>query len=320
MGTHAIKAFVPRAGIDVVESWLETALVHAGRPVGTRHLYPVGQDGPPWRDGVLHWEVVELFSSGSTVLRIYDDAMRWDPNFLRALSALSDGFTQGLEHHRGREHYKAATMFAGRTLELIEYEAATGVRGVGYPPEYEFVNSLFFDNIHKQRFVKLCDIVMTDEPWETRVVAAGEWEVGPAHEVFSTDGESSATRVLFAFIDESTFRAALPHLGARGWRWRAFETNKVGSPCIEVARDGALDRILVGNWARMLNAAYVAFEVPGGGRPMPYAQGFVDGPEMSGEAVGTEQLLQTLIQITGMYGEGIGMMFSSGNVGWNDIS
>src|SRR5712671_8120624 len=134
MGIHAINAFTPGVSIDNAEAWLEAALVKAGRAVRARHPYPLGDGGPTWRGGALHWEIVELFGHGGTVLRTYEvNASHWDPQFLRALSAVGDGFVQGLEHHRNREHYGAATMFAGRTIEIIEYDAATGVRGIGIP-------------------------------------------------------------------------------------------------------------------------------------------------------------------------------------------
>src|ERR1043165_5739690 len=157
MGIHAINAFAPAVRIDDAERWLGQALPKARREVGVRHSYPL-EGGSRWRAGALHWEVVELFNRGGTVLRTYEhNGPRWDPQFLRALSAACDGFVQGLEHHRNREHYGEATMFAGRTIELMEYDAATGARGVGIPAHYEFTISTFFDDVHKQRFADLCD-------------------------------------------------------------------------------------------------------------------------------------------------------------------
>jgi hypothetical protein len=255
----------------------------------------------------MHWEVVELFNQGGTVLRTYEhDQPRWDPQFLRALSATCDGFVQGLEQDRSRERYGEATMFAGRTIELMEYDGVTGVQGLGLPPHYEFTTSAYFYEVHRQRFVKLCDITGEGEPWQTRVVAAGEWELSPAVEGFSTEDEKATTR-------------ALPGLGVSGWRWRAFHTPRLDSACIEIARDGTLDRELVARLGQDLDAPYVAFEVPGGGRPMPYAQWFGEGEASVGEAVGFEQLFSQLVQIAGMYSEGVGMLFGSGNAGWHEI-
>src|ERR1043165_7275290 len=114
MGIHAIHAFATNVGIDDAETYLERALAAAGGggQVLARHPFPLA-GGPAWREGALHWEVVQLFERG-TVLRTYDvGAERWDPGFLRALSAVSDGFVEGLDHHRNREHHAAAPLFAG---------------------------------------------------------------------------------------------------------------------------------------------------------------------------------------------------------------
>src|SRR4051812_17760284 len=113
MGIHAIHAFAPAVRLDDAERWLEAALEGAGRHVGARHAYPI-DGGPTWRPGALHWEIVELFNHAGTVLRTYEhNVPHWDPKFLRALSVACDGFVQGLEHLRNREHYAQATMFAG---------------------------------------------------------------------------------------------------------------------------------------------------------------------------------------------------------------
>src|SRR5262245_43192869 len=105
MGIHAINAFAPAVGIDRAERRLDEALAKAGRVVGARHPYPAA-GGAAWRTGVMHWEVVELFERGGTVLCTYEpNGLHWDLRFLRALSAACDGFVQGLEHHRNRGHY-----------------------------------------------------------------------------------------------------------------------------------------------------------------------------------------------------------------------
>jgi hypothetical protein len=319
MGIHAIHAFAPNAGIDDAARWLERALASAGREIHGRRSFPL-TGGPPWRDGTLHWEVVELFERGS-VLRTYDvGAERWDLRLLRALSEVSDGFVQALDHHRNREHYGTATMFAGRTLELGEYDAGVGMRGVGLPVHYELVGPRKFEENHRRRFTRMCDI-MADAASEGRVIAAGEWDVSPAADGFSTGGETPTSRAVFGWVDEAKFRAALPGLGAAGWRWRPRITPRLETACIELARDGALDREQCARWARTLSAPYAAFEAPGAGRPMPFAQSFDDGNENNvGEAVGFDQLCDQLIQLSGMFSEGVGMLFGGGASGWHEIS
>ena len=52
---------------------------------------------------------------------------------------------------------------------------------------------------------------------------------------------------------------------------------------------------------------------------MPYIQSFDDGDPSVGEAVGFDQLRLQLIQIAGMYSEGVGMLFGSGSTGWHEI-
>jgi hypothetical protein len=319
MGIHAIEAFAPNVAIDAAQPWLERALASAGREVRTRRPFPLA-GGPAWREGALHWEVVELFERG-TVLRVHDvGAPHWDLRFLRALSAVSDGFVEGLEHHRNREHYGAATMFAGRTVELAEYDAGTGLRGIGLPAHYEFLGRTLFEDNHQRRFTRMCDIMMTDALSDGRVVAAGEWDVSPAVEPFSPADETPASRVVLGWVDEPAFRDELPRLGAAGWRWRPLHTPKLGTPCIALVRAGALDRDQATRWARLLAAPFVAFEVPGAGRAMPFAQGYDDGKEVSlGDAVGTDPLCDQLIQLSGMFSEGVGMLFGGGNDGWYDV-
>jgi hypothetical protein len=319
MGIHAINAFAPAVPVEDAELRLEQALAKAGRTVGARHPYPLEGD-PRWRPGALHWEVVELRQRGGTVLRTYQhNGPYWDPRFLRALSSVCDGFVQGIEHLRNREHYAQAAMFAGRTIELMEYDAATGARGSGLPPHYDLLHGIFFEDVQQRRFIDLCDFTMRGQPWETRVIAAGEWEVSPPIEGFSLDDETPTTRMVLAWLEEAEFRAAIPALGAEGWRWRAFRSPKVDSACIELAHDGSLDRAVIRRWASELHTPYVAFEIPGGARPMPYVQSFDDGDETAGEAVGFEQLRVQLFQIAGMYSEGVGMLFGSGNTGWQQI-
>src|SRR5262249_10115694 len=155
------------AGIDDVAPWLERALAAAGRGVHARRAFPL-TGGPAWAAGTLHWELVEMFERG-TVLRTYEvDAERWDPRFLRALSEVSDGFVQALDHHRNREHYGIATMFAGRTIELGEYDAGTGMRGIGLPVHYELLGPKIFEDNHRRRFTRMFDL-MGDTPLAWRV-------------------------------------------------------------------------------------------------------------------------------------------------------
>ncbi|HSS02615.1 MAG TPA: hypothetical protein VLM79_36390 [Kofleriaceae bacterium] len=317
MGIHAIQAFAPNVGIDDAEPCLERALAAVGRQVHARHPFPLA-GGPPWRKGALHWDVVQLFERG-TVLRTYDvDADRWDPGFLRALSAATDGFVEGLDHHRNREHYAAATMFAGRTLELAEYDAAVGLSGIGLPPDDERRGATRFEDNHRRRFKRMADL-MADSSSMERVIAAGEWDVSPAVGAFSTDGETPTSRAVFGWVDESQFRDALPRLGAGGWRWRPRITPRLQMACIELARDGTLDPEQCARWARTLAAPYVAFEAPGAGRPMPFGQSFDDGNDNNvGRAIGFDQLSDPLFQLSGMFSEGVGMLFGA-NAAWRDI-
>jgi hypothetical protein len=318
MGIHAIQAFAPNVGIDDAETYLERALAAAGRQVLARHPFPLA-GGPAWREGALHWEVVQLFERG-TVLRTYDvGAERWDPGFLRALSAVSDGFVEGLDHHRNREHYAAATLFAGRTLELAEYDAADGLSGLGLPSGDDRRGATRFEDNHRRRFTRMSDL-MGDSPSSERLLAAGEWDLSSAAGDFSTDGETPISRAIFGWVDEASFRDALPRLGATGWRWRPRITPRLQTACIELARDGALDREQCAGWARTLSAPYVAFEAPGAGRPMPFAQGFDDGnDDHLGHAIGFEQLCDQLIQLSGMFSEGAAMLFGGGTSGWHEI-
>lgn len=319
MGIHAIEAFVPNVAIDAAQPWLERALALAGREVRARRPFPLA-GGPAWREGALHWEVVELFERG-TVLRIHDvGAPHWDPRFLRALSAVSAGFVEGLEHHRNRERYGAATMFAGRTVELAEYDAGTGLRGIGLPAHHELLGRKVFEDNHQRRFTRMCDIMMTGTSPDGRVVAAGEWDVSPAPGTFSADDETPTSRVVLGWVDEPAFREAIPRLGAAGWRWRPLHTPKLDTPCVELARDSGLDRAEAARWARALAAPFVAFELPGAGRTMPFAQGYDDGNQPSlGQALGTDALCDQLIQLSGMFSEGVGMLFGRGNDGWYEI-
>jgi hypothetical protein len=318
MGIHAIHAFAPNAGLDDAAPWLERALASAGREVLARRSFPLS-GGPPWRAGTLHWEVVELFERG-TILRTYElDAERWDPRFLRALSQVSDGFVQALEQHRSREHFGTATMFAGRTIELGEYDAGTGMRGIGLPAHYSLVGPRLFEDNHRRRFTRVYDL-MADPASQGRVIGAGEWDVSPAQGGFSTDRETPTSRAVFGWVEEAQFRDALPRLGAAGWRWRPRITPRLQVACVELARDGALDRECCASWGRTLSAPYAAFEAPGGGRPMAFAQSSDDGSENTfGEAIGFEQLCDQLIQLSGMFSEGVGMLFGGGDCNWREI-
>jgi hypothetical protein len=151
------------------------------------------------------------------------------------------------------------------------------------------------------------------------VIAAGEWDVSPAAGALSTEGETPTSRVVLGWVDEAAFRDALPRLGAAGWRWRPRATPQLEAPIIELARDGAVDRARCAQWAKALTAPYVAFEVPGAGRPMPCALSYGGDDGELAEAVGTDQLCDALIQLSGMFSEGAGMLFGGGNTAWRDI-
>jgi hypothetical protein len=53
---------------------------------------------------------------------------------------------------------------------------------------------------------------------------------------------------------------------------------------------------------------------------MPFALSYDDGNEnIVGEAIGFDQLCDQLIQLSGMFSEGAGMLFGGGDDGWRDI-
>jgi hypothetical protein len=324
MGIHAIHAFAPGVAVEGVERRLEAALERAGRQVLARHEYPVGPKGPAWREGALHWEVIELFDHGGTVLRTYEvHGPRWDPCLLRALSAITDGFVVGLESDRGREHYALGAMFAGRTLETMVWDIAfppPTPPGIGHPPEYERQPGWeVAETKYEHWFQLLCDVWWEGQPWRSQVLAAGEWEVSAAVDGYPVDDETATTRVVLAHVSDEQVLDALPRMDAHGWRWRSFITPKLAAPMIELAREGSLDPSQVAAWGRILECSYAGFEVPGSGEPPRTIEGYRDTVDRQLHSPGLETLLLPLGQFGSVLGETPGLMFGRGDTGWHRI-
>jgi hypothetical protein len=319
MGIHAIHSFAPGVAAAGVEAQLDAALARAGRQVRARHAFPIAGDGPEWRQGALHWEVVEMFDHGGTVLCTYEvGGARWDLRFLRALSAVADGFVVGLDDFRGRERYGLGAMFAGRTIEIAEWEAGKDSTGIGRPPYYDALPGHVAGAKYENWFRQLCDLGWARQPERTRVLVAGEWELSPPLDGYAVDDEIATTRVLLA-LEEPRFRQALPELGAAGWRWRAMATPKIAEPMIELARESALDVAQVAAWGRALDCTFVAFEVAGGGQPVRTVGGRGDLVEVERSEPGFEPPLLAIGQFASVLGETAGMLFGRGDSDWNQV-
>lgn len=323
MGIHAIDAFAPGVAVDGVEQHIEAALERAGRKVLARHEYPGRPEKPGWREGALHWDVIELFNHGGTVLRTYElNGPRWDPRFLRALSAITDGFVVSVESFRGREHYALGAMFAGRTIETMVWDVAfpQDPPGIGYPPWYPILNGgEVSETKYETWFRLLCDLGWERQPWQYKVLVAGEWEVSAAVDGYPVDGETPTTRVVLAHVEDEQLIRALPQMDAHGWRWRSFITPKISSPLIELAREGSFDPSQIAAWGRLLSCSYAAFEVPGAGGPPRTIEGYQDIVDRELHEPGLDTLILPLGQFGSVLGETPGLMFGRGDIGWHLI-
>ncbi|QSQ22759.1 hypothetical protein JY651_48000 [Pyxidicoccus parkwayensis] len=318
MAGHSIECFAPGVGMEAEERLAE-ALSRAGRDVTARQRLDPARPLPPLESGMFRWRLLPANVKGGTVL-VVQDALpeRWDLDFFRALSAVTEGVVVGMEQYDLLTRRGLATFFSGRTLEVALEDGGLTSTTLGSPPLYQALGGSTLEGVYEERFGDLCNTL----PYRLRlgeVLAAGDWTVTPPTSDFVPEVLPTESLLVLANVEEPAWRAAAPHL-APGGRWRAGRGPTLNAPFIELRHPGPFDEARVTAISDELACPVSALELVSAGAPFRWAEANQGALENTGRAEAGAEFLKALFRSVFFMGEGPGLLFGRGPGGWNEIS